>query len=197
MKQSMKSTLKTSEVSILPQLEATILPTLSRTLRYTGSVTRMMNERILKDMEKLFTQSPEEEMALFITSPGGQTGTAMSFYDTIQHVLQPKLVTIGSGDVDSSGVIIFLAGTRRYVTNHTTVLLHPAGRVFGSQRYTTKEMEAMLAEDRLKDEQYAGLLAERSNGILTTAEVLSMMEAHTILSPEQLVEYGLAHAVLS
>src|SRR6201999_4389177 len=102
--------------------------------------------------------------ALFITSPGGPTGTAMSFYDTIRHVLKPNLVTIGSGDVDSSGIIIFLSGTRRYMTSRTTLLLHPAGRVFGNQRFTTKEMEAMLAEDRMKDQQYASLIAQNSHG---------------------------------
>ncbi len=57
-------------------------------------------------------------------------------------------------------------------------------------------MEAMLAEDKLKDEQYASVIAENSNGILSTADVLKMMERHTILSPADLVSYGLAHEIL-
>jgi ATP-dependent protease ClpP protease subunit len=121
----------------------------------------------------------------------------MSFYDTLRHIVKPNLITIGSGDVDSSGIIIFLTGDIRYVTPNTTLLLHPAGRTFdGSQRYTTLEVEAMLAEDRLKDQQYATVVAERSNGKLNTEQVLEMMRKHTILSPIDLVSYGLAHAVL-
>ena len=137
------------------------------------------------------------EIALFVSSPGGTTGIAMSFYDTVRYVLKPQLVTIGSGDVDSSGVIIFLSGSKRYVSARTTMLLHPAGRIFGNQRYTTQEMEAMLTEDKLKDAQYAEVIAQNSKGRLTCSEVLTMMHAHTVLSPSKMLEYGLADAILA
>ncbi len=148
-------------------------------------------------MAALIEVSPEEEIGLFVTSPGGSTGIAMSFYDSVRHIVRPRLVTIGSGDVDSSGVIIFLTGERRYVTARTSFLLHPAGRVFGNQRYTTREMEAMCAEDRLKDQQYATVVAENARaGQLTPSDVLEMMERHTVLSPADFLSYGLADAIL-
>jgi ATP-dependent Clp protease protease subunit len=183
-----------SELDI--SIPGTRLPDRSRTLRYTSSVTRALNERVLKDMGKLLDADPEEEIGLFVTSPGGATGTAMSFYDTVRHVLKPNLVTIGSGDVDSSGVIIFLTGARRYITSRTSLLLHPAGRLFGNQRYTTQEMEAMLAEDKMKDEQYASVVAENSQGKLSKDDVLMMMKYHTVLTPHELVSYQLADAVI-
>jgi ATP-dependent protease ClpP protease subunit len=131
-----------------------------------------------------------------VTSPGGATGTAMSFYDTVRHVLRPNLISIGSGDVDSSGIIIFLSGSRRYISARTSLLLHPAGRIFGNQRYTTQEMEAMLKEDSLKDEQYASVVAENSGGTLSQHDVLMMMKAHTVLAPDDIVAYKLADAVI-
>lgn len=171
-------------------------PVPARTLRYIGGVTRLSNERLLAKMEKLVEAAPAEEVFLFVSSTGGPTGTAMAFYDTVQHVLAPSLTTLGSGDVDSSGIIIFLAGARRYISKRTTLLFHSAGRRFGTERYTTREMEAMLAEDHMKDRQYAELVAERSRGGLTTEEVLAMMERHTVVSPQELVRLGLADAVL-
>ncbi|MDB5237696.1 MAG: peptidase ClpP [Parcubacteria group bacterium] len=169
----------------------------ARTVRYIGSVTRATNEQALKEIDALQVIAPEDEIALFVTSTGGATGTAMSFYDMLRHVSKPKLVTIGSGDVDSSGIIIFLTGQKRYITKNTTLLFHAAGRTFDSaQRLTTREMEAMLAEDRLKDEQYASLIAENSRGMLTENEVLEMMKQETVLSPDELVSFGLADAVL-
>ena len=173
-------------------------PTLdrARTVRYVGPVTRATSERVLTKIGQHVEAEPEAQITLFVTSTGGPTGTAMSFYDTVRHVLRPNLVTIGSGDVDSSGVIIFLSGQRRYVTARTTLLLHPAGRMFGNQRYTTHEMEAMLAEDKLKDMQYASVLADNSCGRLTTDEVLALMQRHTVLSPAHLVAYGLADHIL-
>lgn len=169
----------------------------ARTVRYVGPVTRIQTERTLKQIEKLLDESPEEEIILFITSTGGPTGTALSFFDTITNLLQPRLVTIGSGDVDSSGVILFLSGERRFISLRTTLLLHPAGRRFDPHtRFTVREMEAMLAEDRLKDQQYAAVVAAASRGILTVEKVLLMMEQHTVLSPDELVAFGLADAIL-
>jgi ATP-dependent Clp protease protease subunit len=172
------------------------LPARARTVRYVGSVTRVMNERIISQIEKLLAKSETEEVAMFITSPGGASGAAMSFYDTVRHMLKPKLVTIGSGEVDSSGIIIFLSGTRRFVTKRTTFLFHPAGRMFGSQRYTTNEMAAMLEEDRLKDRHYASVVSENSKGKLTVEDVLLMMEQHTVLSAEDFCAAGLADEIL-
>lgn len=195
----MKTALNTdilSGIEIAP-VGAVSLPVRGRMVRYVGPVTRVMNARVLQDIGGLLDAEPEAEIGLLVTSTGGPTGTAMNFYDTLQHVLKPKLVTIGSGDVDSSGIVIFLTGDRRYVTKRTTLLLHNAGRAFDRQRYTTREMAAMLAEDCMKDEQYATLLAERSRGMLLTRDILDMMEQQTVLSPDRLVALGLAHAVLS
>lgn len=173
------------------------LPSRARIVRYTGPVTRQQNERVLASIARLMDQAPEEDVGLFVTSPGGATGTAMSFYDSVRHVIKPSLVAIGSGEVDSSGIIVFLAGGRRYVTARTTALLHPAGRIFGNQRYTTREMAAMLAEDKMKDEHYARLVAQNSRGALSQEEVLGLMEAHTTLSPEDLLRYGLIDGILA
>jgi ATP-dependent protease ClpP protease subunit len=169
----------------------------ARTVRYVGPVTRAMNERVLSLIEKQMDTDPNAPINLFVTSTGGPTGSAMSFYDTVKHIVRPNLVTIGSGDVDSSGILIFLSGERRYVTARTTLLLHPAGRMFGNQRYTTEEMEAMLAEDTLKDMQYASVLADNSRGRLSVPDVLALMHKHTILAPSDLIAYGLADEILA
>lgn len=179
------------------QVLTNVLPPRSRMLRYQGGVTRILNERIVVQIEKLLDKNSTDEVGLFITSPGGASGVAMSFYDTVRHILRPNLVTIGSGEVDSSGIIIFLSGTRRYVTKRTTFLFHPAGRIFGNQRYTSAEMAAMLEEDRMKDKQYATVVSENSKGKLRVEDVLLMMEQHTVLSAEDFVAAGLADAVLT
>ncbi|HYE23192.1 MAG TPA: ATP-dependent Clp protease proteolytic subunit [Candidatus Paceibacterota bacterium] len=168
-----------------------------RTIEYFGVVNYGTNERVIEEIRALYQEDPGAEIILAVTSAGGPSGTAMSFHDHMRYVLKPKLVTIGSGDVDSSGVIILLSGSRKYVTKNTTLLLHLAGRVFdGNQRYTAKEIDAMLREDRLKDFQYASIVAESSNGLLTTEKVLELMERNTILTPVDLMAYGLVDAVL-
>lgn len=168
----------------------------SRTMHWLGGVTANAYHEIIAELKTLLVQAPSEPVTLVVTSPGGQTGIAMSFYDVIRTVYAPKLQTIGAGDVDSSGVIVFLAGSTRFITPNTTMLLHLAGRSFDtSRRFTANDMESMAREDSLKDEQYAAVLAERS-GKLTAVEVLELMQRNTILSAPEAVELGLAHHIL-
>jgi len=176
---------------VAPAFDAT------RTVEYFGVVNYATNERVLEEVRELYQENPDEEIILSITSAGGPSGSAMGFYDHIRYILRPKLITVGSGDVDSSGVILLQAGDTRYVTPHTTMLLHAAGRTFdGNQRYTAHEVEAMLTEDRLKDSLYASIIAERSNGRLSTEQVQELMERTTVLTPSEMLRYGLVDAVL-
>jgi ATP-dependent protease ClpP protease subunit len=167
----------------------------SELIEYLGTVNYATNERVLNAIKAKLEEGATP--TLLVTSAGGPSGTAMSFHDTLRCVLKADLVTIGSGDVDSSGIIIYLSGTRRFVTKHTTLLLHPAGRSFDpGKRYTVPEMAAMVAEDRLKDAQYASVVAYASRGKLSQGDVLALMDIHTVLRPEDLVRYNLADAVL-
>lgn len=166
-------------------------------VQYFGVVNYATNERVLNELRHHLAQPAAGALTLMVTSAGGPSGTAMSFYDTVRHVLKAELSTIGSGDVDSSGLIIFLSGTRRLVTPHTTALLHQAGRVFeAGVRYTQVELEAMLSEDKLKDAHYAEVVAQNSHGRLTSAQVLELMKAHTVLSAPDFIKLGLAEAIL-
>ena len=170
----------------------------SRSVQYFGVVNYATTERVIEEVTRLMVNDPYDDIVLSVTSAGGPTGTAMSFYDHMRYVLKAPLITIGSGDVDSSGIIIFLSGEKRYITKNTTLLLHRAGRVFegDNKRITAAELEAMFREDNLKDYQYASVLAERSNGRLTTEKPLELMDANTILTPVEMLSLGLAHGIL-
>lgn len=168
-----------------------------RTIQWFGSVDYKNLEKAIGEIKVLLTGNHEEEIHLLVNSHGGVTGTAMTFFDTVKSILKPNLVTIGSGDVDSSGIIIFVTGKRRYLTKNTTLLLHLAGRHFDNgKRFTVREMEGMLNEDRLKDFQYACVLADATEGKCTPERFLEMMEKNTILTPDEAVNLGLAHKVL-
>ena len=54
----------------------------------------------------------------------------------------------------------------------------------------------MFREDYLKDFQYASVLAERSNGRITAQKALQLMESNVILTPVEMISYGLADGIL-
>jgi ATP-dependent protease ClpP protease subunit len=169
-----------------------------RTIHWIGSVNAETSSDIIISIQKLLKRDEHAPINLVVTSPGGASGIAMSFYDSIKHIYRPLLYTVGSGDVDSSGIILFLSGIRRYITPHTTLFLHLAGRTFDrNRRISTQEMEAMLKEDKLKDFQYASIVAEHTNGRLSVQDVLDLMARNTVLTPTEAVDYGLAHEILT
>lgn len=189
-----------TKLVIKPVGTTTFEPTIdiARSIEYFGVVNYATSERVLEEIKELMKSDPHAPIYLSVTSTGGPSGTAMSFYDHIREVLRPNLITIGSGDVDSSGVILLMAGKTRYTTRNTTLLLHPAGRMFEEgKRYTALEHDAMLREDKLKDYQYASIIAENSGGRLTPEKVQELMERHTILTPTDLLSYGLIDRVLA
>ena len=176
---------------------AVFMPRPDRTIEWLGGVTYANLERVLADMKSFLAEDPVDDVHLLVSSYGGATGIGMSFYDAVNSWLKPNLTTIGSGDVDSSGVIIFLAGQKRYLTKNTTLLLHLAGRTFQeAKRFSTAEMATMLAEDKLKDFQYASVVASATNGKYTPQQILDLMAKNTILTPEEAINMGIAHKVL-
>ncbi|OHA15072.1 MAG: hypothetical protein A3G52_02920 [Candidatus Taylorbacteria bacterium RIFCSPLOWO2_12_FULL_43_20] len=186
-----------TKISAPEGLASSYVLKMDRAVEWLGAVTYANFEKVLKEIKLKARESKEEEITLFINSPGGATGIAMSFYDSMRLLGVGNLTTIGSGDVDSSGIIVFLAGKKRFLTKKTTLLLHLAGRTFDpSQRFTTVEMESMLKEDKLKDYYYACVISDNSNGKVSTAEVLGMMANNTILTPDKAVRIGIAHGVL-
>jgi ATP-dependent Clp protease protease subunit len=166
-------------------------------LEWLGGVDYSNLQKILNNMKELMIEDPQDEIQLLVNSYGGATGIGMNFYDSVNSLLKPNLTTIGSGDVDSSGIIVFLAGKNRYLTKNTTLLFHLAGRTFGMEkRFSTLDLENILKEDKLKDYQYACVVSDATDGKFSPERVLDLMRANTVLTAEEAVSMGLAHKVL-
>jgi len=168
-----------------------------RTVEWLGGVSYDNFGRVLGDVKSLMASEPNAEITLLVTSYGGATGIGMSFYDAATAWLKPNLTTIGSGDVDSSGITVFLAGKRRYLTKNTTMLLHMAGRTMeAGKRLTVTDLDAMLKEDKLKDYQYACVVSDATQGKYSPEQVLELMAKNTILTAQEAVNMGLAHGIV-
>ncbi len=188
---------ETKKFALLTEKESEFKALPHRTVEWLGSVNHDNLDRVISDIKHLMITAPQEEIHLLVNSGGGATGIGMSFYDAMTGWLKPNLVTIGSGDVDSSGVIIFLSGEKRYITRNTTMLFHLAGRTFGiDKRFTVEDMRAMLHEDSIKDYQYASVIAERTNGKHTPEQILELMAKNTLITPQEAVKMGFAHGIL-
>lgn len=172
-------------------------PNPNHIIEWLGGVSYENLQKILTQVKEHMVENAEEELTMLVNSYGGTTGIGMSFYDAVHSWLKPRLTTIGSGDVDSSGIIVFLAGEKRYLTKNTTLLFHLAGRTFGMEkRFSTLDLENILKEDKLKDYQYACVVSDATLGKFSPEKILELMTHNTVLTAEEAVNMGLAHKVL-
>ena len=92
----------------------------------------------------LFLESdePDQDIYLYINSPGGQVSSGMAIYDTMQYI-KPDVQTICIGQAASMGALLLAAGAKgkRFSLPHARIMIHqPTGGVQG--QHTDIEIQA-------------------------------------------------------
>jgi ATP-dependent Clp protease protease subunit len=124
-------------------LVPTVIETTNRGERAFDIYSRMLKDRVifittpiddsvsaLITAQLLFLQSenPEQDIFLYINSPGGVVYSGLAIYDTMQHV-SPDVATMCIGFCGSMATILLAGGAagKRFVLPNATVHMHPAG----------------------------------------------------------------------
>jgi ATP-dependent Clp protease protease subunit len=146
-------------------------------------------------MKLLFLQSEKknEDISLYINSPGGYVSSTMAVYDTMQF-LECQIATYCIG-IAASGAALLMAGGspgKRFILPHAKMMIHqPAGEVGGQ----ATDIE-IAAREVLKDKEIlVQLFAQHSKR--TPEQVREDIDRDRYLSATEAVEYGLADTVLT
>jgi len=141
----------------------------------------------------LDAQNPNQEIRLYINSPGGEVDAGLAIYDTIQFVRAP-VSTIVIGMAASMAAVILAAGEkgRRYALPHSKVMIH---QPWGGARGTASDI-AIQAQEILKAKKLLNeILAQH------TGQPLEKVERDTdrdyYLSAQEALEYGLIDQVVT
>jgi ATP-dependent protease ClpP protease subunit len=136
-----------------------------------------------------------KKLGLLISTPGGSVFHGISAYNYLRGI-PLEVTTHNFGSVDSIGVVLFCAGTKRLCVPHARFLLHGVQINF--------QQGAALEEKQL-EEKLKGLQIDMGNIARVVADttqkdqeqVLQDMLNRTTLYPEQAMEYGLVHEIRS
>ena len=141
----------------------------------------------------LDAQNPNQEIKLYINSPGGEVDAGLAIYDTMQFVRAP-VSTIVIGMAASMAAVILAAGEkgRRYALPHAKVMTHqPWGGVRGTASDIAIQAQEILKAKKLLNE----ILAKH------TGQPLEKVEKDTdrdyYLSAQEALEYGLIDQVVT
>ena len=131
-----------------------------------------------------------EDIYLYINSPGGSITSGMSIYDTMNFI-KSKVITIGIGMCASMAAFLLSSGKIRYVLPNTEIMIHqPIG---GAQGQATDIKIAAERIIKLKD-KLNKILAKNTKQPL--AKIIEDTERDNFLSSEEALKYGLIDKII-
>ena len=152
-----------------------------------------VSNAVVSQLLYLGWENPDEDIYLYINSPGGSVLDGMAIYDTMQ-LIKPDVATICIGKAASMGAVLLSGGTKgkRYCTANSTVLIH---QVMGGIQGSASDIE-ITAQEILR-------LRQRLNTILSENcdqsfdKISRDSDRDYWMDAETAVEYGIVDHVLN
>ena len=153
----------------------------------------------------LFLESQgNEDISLFINSPGGSVTAGLAIYDTMQFI-RPNVATYVMGQACSMGSFLAQAGApgKRFVMPEARTMIHrvssgtPGTR--GSvhvQELQFEDAKRSFEESQRINQRLTELYVKHNTAGKTYEQLFEAMKFDTFLSAKEAVEYGLADKVI-
>ena len=134
----------------------------------------------------------QEDIYIYINSPGGSITSGMAIYDTMNYI-KSDIVTICIGMAASMASIILSSGTKgkRYILPNSEVMIHqPLGGINGQATEIKIHAERIL---KLKD-KLNKILSKNTNSNLKKIE--QDTERDYFMDSKEALEYGLVDKII-
>jgi ATP-dependent Clp protease protease subunit len=158
----------------------------------TGVDDHMAN-LIIAQLLFLESDEPNQDIYLYINSPGGHVSSGLAIYDTMQYI-KPDCQTICLGQAASMGALLLTAGAKgkRFALPNSRIMIHqPSGGFQGqSSDIQIQAEEISKTRDILDD-----ILAKHSGK--SKKEVRVDTERDYFMTGEEAKAYGLIDSVIS
>ncbi|WP_259453370.1 ClpP family protease [Streptomyces ginkgonis] len=149
---------------------------------------------VIAQLFHLEAAAPEQEISLYINSPGGSFTSLMAIYDTMSFITAP-VSTFCVGQAASTAAVLLAGGEpgRRVVLEHARVLLgQPAS---GGRRGTISDLSLEAKElARIRAQVEEVLARHTGRGV---AQLRADLDRDRVFTAQEAVAYGLADQVLS
>ncbi len=195
--------------SAVPLRGAPVMRTGTAGLNLTDSVSeRLLRERIIMlssqvddDIARqivpqlllLEAEDPNQDISLYIMSPGGSVTAGMAIYDTMQ-LIKPDVATYAMGLAASMGQFLLSAGTRgkRYAQPHARILMHQPSAGVGGTAADIAIQADMLTKHK---HELAELIAEQTGQPID--RIIADSDRDRWFTAEEARDYGFVDYVLT
>jgi len=157
-----------------------------------GEINDQLANRITAQLLLLAADDPDDDITLYINSPGGGVLDGMAIYDTMQ-LIKPDVATWGMGLVASMGQFLLSSGApgKRYALANARILMHQPHSGIGG----TATDIAIQAEIFGKLKQEVAELTARQSG-QPLAKIIADGDRDRWFTAPEAQEYGLVDRVV-
>ena len=148
---------------------------------------------ITAQMLFLEAEDPDQDISLYINSPGGSSYAGMAIYDAMQYV-KPDVQTICTGMGMSAAAMILCGGAsgKRSALPNAKMMIHQGSAGF---RGTPTDIDIHAREVAAMTRRMAELIAQHSGQ--SVEQVEADIDRDRFMTPAEAIEYGLIDAVLN
>ncbi len=153
------------------------------------NVANLMNAQLLF----LEHENPEQDINIYINSPGGSITALLAMYDTMQYI-KPDVSTIVMGQAASAAAVLLAAGAKgkRYGLPHSRVLIHqPSGGAGGQAVDIEIQAREILRYRRLLDQ----ILADHTGQ--SVEKISKDSDRDFIMTSDEAKAYGIIDEVIT
>lgn len=159
-----------------------------------GEVNDAMADTIVAQLLLLESESPNEDIVMYINSPGGSVTAGLAIKNTMDFI-SCDVVTVGMGLQASMGAFLLASGTKgkRAALRDSQIMIHQV--LSGTQGQVT-DMEIATAHAVLLKEKLNRYLSEYTSGKVSYDEMVTLCERDRWLQPEDALELGLIDKII-
>jgi ATP-dependent Clp protease, protease subunit len=164
----------------------------NRVVFLVGEINHVSASRVIMQMLYLQSVKRDQDINLYINSPGGVVDDTLAMYD-IMRFLTCDIATYCIGRAESGGAIVFMAGKKgkRFILPNAKVMIHqPFGGVYGQ----AADIE-IQAEEILKTKDTLINIMAKCTG-QPVERVREDSERDRFFDAKQAVEYGICDEVI-
>lgn len=163
-----------------------------REVECIGEITEDSVAALILQLRYLHREAPEQEITMYINSPGGEVSSGLALYDVMK-AIQCPIRTVCVGTAASMAAILFLSGDKRDMLAHSKVMIHDPlipGGIGGS----ALKVDA-VARNLMQTRQTIANIISRHTG-KSLEDVLSKTASDSYFDAEQAVKWGLADRII-
>ena len=102
-----------------------------RIIILSGEITDYTANIIVAELLFLAAEDEDEDISLYINSPGGSISAGFAIFDTMNYI-KPRVKTICVGLAASMAAFLLASGSKRYALENSEIMIHqPLGGISG------------------------------------------------------------------